>query len=197
VHLAESVEEVEFLRTGEGPWRQLLEDFGVWNPLWVAPGVSPVQYLADHGFLGSRVMAVHGVQMSAADLARLAAHRATLVTCPRSNEYTGAGTPPVEQFYASGVAVAVGTDSLASTPDLNVFSELAALRAIAPRVPASLLIESATLQGARALGVDADYGAIEPGRMARLVAVAVPRDVVDVEEYLVSGIQPEQITWLP
>jgi cytosine/adenosine deaminase-related metal-dependent hydrolase len=196
VHLSESAEEVEFLLTGEGPWRQLLEDVGAWNPTWVAPGVSPVQYLAEHAFLGSRVMAVHGVQMTAADLARLAAHHTTLVTCPRSNEFTGAGTPPIEQFYRSGVAVAVGTDSLASTPDLNLFSELAAMRALAPAVPAAMLIESATKQGARALGLEVDYGTIEAGKRARLVAVTVPRDVVDVEEYLVSGIEPEQIRWI-
>jgi cytosine/adenosine deaminase-related metal-dependent hydrolase len=196
VHLSESAEEVEFIRTGEGLWRRLLEDFGAWNPEWTAPGVSPVQYLAEQSFLGPRVMAVHGVQMTAADLARLAAHHTTLVTCPRSNEYTAAGTPPIEQFYSSGVAVAVGTDSLASAPDLNLFAELAALRALAPVVPASTLLESATRQGARALGLDADYGTIEPGKTARLVAVTVPRDVGDVEEYLVSGIDPRQIRWV-
>jgi cytosine/adenosine deaminase-related metal-dependent hydrolase len=196
VHLAESAEEVEFIRTGEGPWRQLLEDFGAWNPAWVAPGASAVTYLADHGFLGPRVMAVHGVQMTAGDLARLVAHQTILVTCPRSNAYTGAGTPPIEQFYRSGVAVAVGTDSLASTPDLNLFSELAAMRALAPAVPASRLLESATRQGARALGLDGQYGTIEPGKSARLVAVTVPADVVDVEEYLVSGIHPGQIRWI-
>ena len=67
------------------------------------------------------------------------------MTCPRSNAYTGAGTPPITWFYASGVSVAVGTDSLASTPDLNVFAELAAMRVIAPTVPASHLLESARL----------------------------------------------------
>jgi len=196
VHLSESVEEVEFIRTGEGPWRRLLEDFGVWNSSWVVPGCSPVQYLDDQGFLGRRLIAVHGVQMTRADLARLAAHQATLVTCPRSNAFTGAGTPPIEQFYRSGVAVAVGTDSLASTPDLNLFSELAAMRALAPAVPAAMLIESATKAGASALGLDVDYGTIAAGKRSRLIAVAVPPGVVDVEEYLVSGIDPGQIRWI-
>ena len=141
-------------------------------------------------------MAVHGVQMTREDLARLAAHDVTLVTCPRSNAYTGAGTPPIEQFYRSGVAVAVGTDSLASTPDLNVFAELAAMRALAPAVPASMLLESATRQGARALGLGIEYGTIEPGKAARLVAVSIPRSVMDVEEYLVSGIEPDEIRWI-
>ena len=75
--------------------------------------------------------------MTTADLDRLAARGATLVTCPRSNGHTGAGAPPIEEFYTSGVRVAVGTDSLASAPDLNVFAELATMRALAPSVPAA------------------------------------------------------------
>jgi cytosine/adenosine deaminase-related metal-dependent hydrolase len=196
VHLSESEEEVRFVQSGDGPWRELLEELGAWSPDWIAPGVSPVQYLDECGFLAPRVLAVHGVRMTADDRARLAARDVTLVTCPRSNAHTGAGAPPLEAFYASGVRVAIGTDSLASAPDLNVFAELATMRALAPSVPASALLDSATRQGARALGFDAEYGTIEPGKRAGLIAVSTPADVDDVEEYLVSGIQPGQIQWL-
>jgi cytosine/adenosine deaminase-related metal-dependent hydrolase len=196
VHLAESAEESLFVRTGEGPWRVLLDEVGVWNPSWTPSGVGPVEYLDQQRFLGKGVLAVHGVQMSSADLARLAAHGATLVTCPRSNQFTGAGRPPIDAFYQSGVDVAVGTDSLASTPDLNVFTELAAMRALASSVPASRLLDSATRAGARALGFAADYGTIDVGKRARLLAVDIPPRVDDVEEYLVSGIHPEQVRWI-
>jgi cytosine/adenosine deaminase-related metal-dependent hydrolase len=196
VHLAESAEEIEFIRSATGPWRELLEELGAWDPAWTAPGVSPVQYLDESGFLSGRVIAVHGVHMTPADLELLAARGTTVVTCPRSNEYTRAGRPPIEAFYNSGVRVAVGTDSLASTPDLNVFAELAAMRRIAPAVPASLLLDSATRQGARALAFDGEYGTIEPGKRARLLAVDVPSIIEDVEEYLVSGIHPEQVRWI-
>jgi cytosine/adenosine deaminase-related metal-dependent hydrolase len=196
VHLSESTEELEFIRTGLGPWRELLEELGAWDSDWIPPGTTPVQYLESWGFLGPRVLAVHGVQMTAADLSRLAALGATLVTCPRSNSHTGAGTPPIEKFYSSGVSVAVGTDSLASTPDLNLFSELAEMRVLAPSVPARRLLDSATCQGARALAFDADYGTIEPGKCARLLAVDIPSTIDDVEEYLVSGIHAEQVRWI-
>jgi cytosine/adenosine deaminase-related metal-dependent hydrolase len=196
VHLSEGAEEIEFLATGSGPWRAFLEDIGSWDPSWVPPGVSPVQFLDRAGFFDSHVLAVHGVQMTAADLARLAERGTTLVTCPRSNGHTGAGAPPIAEFYASGVRVAVGTDSLASTPDLNVFAELATMRALAPSVPAALLLESATRQGAVALGFDADYGTLEPGKRARLLGVRIPAHVSDVEEYLVTGIGPDQLFWV-
>ena len=196
VHLSESTEEVEFIRTGSGAWRTFLDEMNAWDPSWVVPGVSPVQFLDECGFLDARLLAVHGVQMSPADLARLEARGVTLVTCPRSNGHTGAGAPPLEDFYASGVRIAVGTDSLASAPDLNVFAELATMRALAPSVPATALLESATWQGARALGFAPDLGTIEPGKRARLIAVAIPPGTADVEEYLVSGVQPDQITWL-
>lgn len=197
VHLSESPEETEFIKHGSGPWRVMLEELGSWDPTWMVPGGSPVEYLEACRFLDDRVLAVHGVQMLPADLARLAVHGTTLVTCPRSNQLTGAGTPPIAEFYRSGVHVAVGTDSLASTPDLNVFSEMAEMRALAPAVPASAILDSATRQGARALGFDADLGTIEPGRRARLIAVTVPPGTSDVEEYLVSGISRERIRWLP
>lgn len=196
VHVAESREEVELLETGGGSWHLLLAALNAWDPHWQPPGCGPVEYLDRLGFWDQRVLAVHGVQLEASDLDRLAERGATLVTCPRSNQFTGVGHPPVAAFYGSGVAVAVGTDSLASAPDLNLFSELALLRQLAPEVAASRLLDSATRIGARALGFGDELGTIEPGKRADLIAVAIPPECVDVEEYLVSGIKPDQVRWL-
>jgi cytosine/adenosine deaminase-related metal-dependent hydrolase len=196
VHLGESEEELEFVRHGAGPWRDLLDEIGTWNDEWRPHGGSPVEYLADLGFLDSRVLAVHGVQFTGDDLARLRSLGTTVVSCPRSNRHVGVGSPPLEAFYAMGVSVAFGTDSLASVTDLNLFNELAEARRIAPRVPASHLLESATLCGAQALGFGAEFGTIEPGKRAALIAVRVPPGVNDVEEFLVSGIEPDAIAWL-
>jgi cytosine/adenosine deaminase-related metal-dependent hydrolase len=196
VHLGESPEEVELLKKGTGPWRSLLEEIGVWNEAWEVPACSPVEYLADLGFLQNSVLAVHGVQLEGNDLSRLRALGVTVVSCPRSNRYVGVGSPPLEAFYAMDLDVALGTDSLASVEDLNMFSELAEARRIAPRVPARALLRSATLTGATALGFGDDYGSIEPGKRAALVAVRVPAGVNDVEEYLVSGAEPVRLSWL-
>ena len=83
-------------------------------------------------------------------------------------------TRPSSRFYDAGVTVAVGTDSLASNDDLNMFAELAALRRLAPEVRASSLLWSATRGGARALGFDAEAGTIEPGSGTGLIAVDLP-----------------------
>ncbi len=196
VHLGENPEELELLRAGSGPIRKVLEDLGRWPADWRPPGCSPVQYLRDLGFLDRRTLVVHGVQFSGEDLASLAAIGATLVSCPRSNVHVGVGSPPLEAFYAMDVEVAFGTDSLASAPDLNMFAELAEARRIAPRVPARRLLESATLVGARALGMDTEYGSLETGKRPAAIVVRLPAAVVDVEEYLVSGVTPDAITWL-
>jgi aminodeoxyfutalosine deaminase len=192
VHLGESVEEVEFLEMGTGPWRGMLEAIGVWRDDWAIPACDPLSYLDRHGLIDARTLVVHGVQFNDAALARLAQIGATLVACPRSNQWVGVGFPPIARFYASGVAVAVGTDSLASVEDLNLFSELKAMRLLAPAVPASKLLESATLVGAKALGLD-DLGSLTPGKRAEMIAVQLPGGVDDVEEFLLSGIAADQI----
>ena len=196
VHLGESAEEVELLEKGSGPWRSMLELIGLWRDDWAIPACDPVAYLERHGVIDSRTLVVHGVQFSDAALDRLAAIGATLVTCPRSNQWVGVGYPPIERFYKSGVNVAVGTDSLASVEDLNLFSELKTMRWLAPNVPARKMLESATLVGARALGLDHALGSLTPGKRADMIAVALPEVVDDVEEYLLSGIQPSRIAWV-
>ncbi len=195
VHVGESAEELALLRDGTGEWARLLRELGVWRDDWTPPAMGPVHYLDRLGFWRRHVLAVHSVQLTDEELELLRAREATLVTCPRSNVWVGVGDPPIARFYASGVDVAVGTDSLASVEDLNLFSELKAMRRLAPGVPAGRFIESATLTGARALGVEAEHGSLTPGKRADIVAVSMPSPVDDVEEWLVSGIERERISW--
>jgi len=196
VHLGESSEEVAMLADGSGPWPALLRSIGAWREDWIPPGCGPLEYLDGLGVLDARTLVVHGVQLDDRALARLAVIGATLVTCPRSNEWVGVGAPPVGRFYAAGLRVALGTDSLASTSDLNLFAELAALRTLAPSVPARRLIETATRTGAEALGFGDTHGTLDPGKSDAIIAVTLPPAIADVEEYLLTGIAPTQIRWL-
>jgi cytosine/adenosine deaminase-related metal-dependent hydrolase len=193
IHLAESPEEIEFLRTGGGPIRRTLERLGVWTGSWRVPATDPVSYVAAHGYLRAGTLVVHGVHLTDDGVERLAKAGAVLVTCPRSNEWVGAGLPRLAHFYAAGLPVAIGTDSLASAPSLSVFDELAEARRIAPDVAAAALLESATRIGARALGRGRELGTLRAGKRAAMIAVAVPAGATDVEEYLVSGVPPEDV----
>lgn len=192
VHVAESAEEIEFLHTGGGPMRQMLETLGVWSGSWEAPRCGPVEYLKRVGYLQPGTLLVHGIHLTASELDLARDADAVIVTCPRSNVWVGGGVPPVQRFYGAGVPVAIGTDSLASTDTLNMFDELAALRRLAPEVDAARLLDSATRVGAEALGFGQHYGAISAGRRAMFASVAVPPGLgsraEDVEEYLVSGV---------
>jgi cytosine/adenosine deaminase-related metal-dependent hydrolase len=209
VHLGESQSEVDFLRDGSGPWPGILRWVGSERPGWAPPGLSPVAYLDELRMLDARPLVVHAVQLPDADLRRLAEIGCTVVTCPRSNQWVGVGMPPIARFYAAGLEVAVGTDSLASVGDVNLFSELATMRWLAPSVPARALLASATRVGAEALGLGAELGTIEVGKRAELIAVTTPDaaglpsgrgstsdGAFDVEEYLVNGIHPRQIAWV-
>ena len=151
IHLGESAQEIEFLRDGTGEWRALLESARRVEPVVGGAGLRP----------GGVSRSPRDGQRAPARRPRRAVHRRgavapggararRVVTCPRSNRWTGAGEPPVDRFYASGVRVAVGTDSLASVDDLNLFAELAEVRRLAPGVPAARILESATLAGRRA-----------------------------------------------
>jgi aminodeoxyfutalosine deaminase len=196
VHLGESPEEVELLQSGSGAWRGILEFLGLWRNDWAIPGCDPVAYLDRRQLLDRNTLIVHGVQLDDAALGRLAEIGATLVTCPRSNKWVGVGYPPIDRFYKSGVKVAVGTDSLASVEDLNLFSELKTIRDLAPGVPARAILESATAVGAQGLGLGGELGSLTPGKRAEMIAVALPAQVEDVEEFLLSGITASQIQWV-
>jgi cytosine/adenosine deaminase-related metal-dependent hydrolase len=195
IHLAESSAELEFLETGGGPWKTVLESVGAWNPRWPVPRCGPVEYLRRLGLLNDRLLAVHCVHLSKAELSSLASAGATIVTCPRSNDWTGAGVPPIRSFYDSGARVTIGTDSLASAGSLSMFDEMAAVRRVTPAVSARRILRSATLDGAAALGFD-DFGSIEPGKRAALLSVRVPGQTDDVEEYLVGGVPAADVAWL-
>lgn len=193
VHVAESAEEIEFLRTGRGPIRGMLEALGVWIDDWKVPECDPVEYLDRLGYLQRGTLVVHGVHLTDDALERLHRAGAVVVTCPRSNLWVGGGPPRLSHFYSAKVSVAVGTDSLASAPTLNLFDELREMRRLAPEIAAGTLLESATRVGADALGFGEKYGTLAVGKRAALVAVRLPAGVTDVEEHLVTSVRAADI----
>ena len=183
IHVAESEDEVRLLRDGTGRFAEFLRERGVWDDAWKAPGLTPVEHLDRLGLLTPRTLAVHGVHLVQADFAKLQSRGTTVVTCPRSNRSLGVGVAPVPKLLGSGIPVAIGTDSRASCPDLDLFAEIQALREDHPSLAPAAALRMATLNGARALGLGAELGTIEKGRLDALVVVpleGVPRGILEV-----------------
>ena len=166
IHVAESKAEVELLRDGSGPLVELYRERDFWDPQWQPPAATPVGHLHRLGFFSPRTLAVHCVHLDGQDHSLLQAGRATVVTCPRSNRWLGVGIAPIPRLLKEGVPVALGTDSLASNEDLDLFAEMAALRESHPALAPAAILRMATLNGARALGIEDRLGSIEAGKLA-------------------------------
>lgn len=141
-------------------------------------GIDPLRRLHRLGVTGPGFVAVHGTHLEQADMALLATQGCHVVHCPASNLKLANGIAPVAELLRRGINVALGSDGAASNNRLDVFGEarLAALLAKgasgdATAIPAADALRMATLNGARALGLDRDIGSLEPGKLADLVAV--------------------------
>jgi 5-methylthioadenosine/S-adenosylhomocysteine deaminase len=141
---------------------------------------TPVAYLESLGFFGPRTLAAHGVHVTPEDIALLARRHVGVSHNPESNMKLASGTAPVEAMRAAGVVVGLGTDGAASNNDLDMFE---AMRQAAflhklisgdPRaIPAPIAIEMATIDGARAMGMDREIGSLEPGKRADVIVVSM------------------------
>jgi len=145
-----------------------------------AHGLSPVGWLDSLGVLGGRTLAAHAVWISPADIATLAARHVGVAHNPESNMKLASGAAPITDLRAAGVAVGLGTDGAASNNDLDMFevmrqaSFLQKLRTRDPRaISAREAVEMATIDGARALGLDPLIGSLEPGKRADLITVSM------------------------
>ena len=187
IHVAESEAETILLRDGDGPLAALFDERGFRDADWRAPGRTPVEQLHRAGALFSRTLAVHCVRVGATDRALLSAAGVTVVACPRSNERLGVGQPPLAELLRDGVRVALGTDSLASAPDIDLFAEMAALRRLHTGISSEAVVRMATLEGARALGLADRLGSIQPGHLARLVAVPLSQPDTDPLDAVCAG----------
>jgi 5-methylthioadenosine/S-adenosylhomocysteine deaminase len=168
-------------------------------------GVRPLARLERLGLLGPSLISVHSVHLTAAEIALLARHRASVAHCPSSNLKLASGMAPVAQLLEAGVNVALGTDGAASNNRLDMFQEMRTAALLAKAVagnaeamPAHAALRAATLGGAIALGAEARIGSIVPGKAADLAAVALDdvslQPVYDVVSHLVYACAREHVT---
>ncbi|MCS7236799.1 MAG: amidohydrolase family protein [Thermoguttaceae bacterium] len=172
-HLAESSEEIELLQTESGPLRELLEKRGLWSAN-LTGGLTAGDYLR---LLAKtpRVLIIHGNLLSEGDVDFLATQEHMfIVHCPRSFSHFGWGRFPLAELLARGVRLAIGTDSRASTPDLNLMAELCHVFQKYPEVPPAKLVALVTIEPAEALGIGDQVGTLTPGKAADLVVYPLP-----------------------
>jgi len=193
MHLAESPDEVAFLHDGTGAIADFLrtaEPDGSPRETYRAGGygIGPVEHVAAHGLFrtGHPTLIIHGTQLTDTEIATLRDEGAAVVLCPRSNELLRCGAAPVAALLASGVTLAIGTDSLGSNEDLDLFNELRALASLAraqgvtdEAALARRLLALATIEGARALALDAEVGSLTPGKLADLAILDLPAALDD------------------
>ncbi len=170
-----------------------------------ATGVTPLARLDALGATGPAFVAVHAVHVTPADIAMLAAQGSSVVHCPASNMKLASGIAPVQALLDAGVNVALGTDGSASNNRLDLFAEMRLASLLskvatgdAASVPAAQALRMATLDGARALGLDAVTGSLEPGKLADMVAVDLDSvstaPVFDPVSHLVHAAGRECVT---
>jgi len=189
MHLAESREELELLDANLGPLVDLLHSLSAWHPHVLSRGSRPLDYLRELA-TAHHALVIHGNYLAADEIEFLAAQRErlSLVYCPRTHAYFGHEPYPLAQMLAAGVRVAVGTDSRASNPDLNLFEELRHIVQHHPSVAPADILRMGTLSGAEALGLADQFGSITPGKSARLAAVPLADSSASPYECLFTSV---------
>jgi 5-methylthioadenosine/S-adenosylhomocysteine deaminase len=170
--------------------KQLCDDFGLLFQVhaaetrWEADhvrsltGASPLAYLERTGVLDEHTLLAHAVWVDDADIAIIAGRRASVSHNPESNLKLASGVAPVPRMLAAGICIGIGTDGCASNNDMDLFYAMdltAKLQKAVHRDPTVLSAETAvrmaTIDGARALGLDRQIGSLEPGKAADLILV--------------------------
>jgi len=184
-HLAGSREEYNFVKYGSSPFAvDYRDEYEMGELGWLPTGVSPVRYVMQWDLLDvPDLLAVHCTQVDDADIEVLANHNVAIAYCPRCNAKLGMGMAPLSKFLEKGIRVGIGTDSPASNNTVDIFDEmrigLLLQRAAEGREDffiARTFVKMATLDAARALGIDDKVGSLEPGKQADIIAVDMSHD---------------------
>lgn len=170
-----------------------------------ATGQRPLARLAALDLLQPNLMAVHMTQLLDSEIEALAQSGVTVVHCPESNLKLASGFCPVHKLIQAGVNVALGTDGAASNNDLDMLGEMRTAALLAKGVaqdatalPAAAALRMATLNGARALGLEDRIGSLAPGKSADLAAIdlssAATQPVYDPISHIVYATGRDQVT---
>jgi cytosine/adenosine deaminase-related metal-dependent hydrolase len=193
IHIAEHPAELFLLGDRSGPFVEFLTELGVYDAgglieHWEAL-LETFRGLPNAAFIHANYL---GLLASPASI-----HAALRVVCPRTRAAFGFGGGPVRELGQPGVRLALGTDSLASNPDLDILAEARFLHRQHPEVAGAGLLRLATLAGAEALGWEHETGSLTPGKSADLVVLPLPgEDSADPHRLVLESAEPVQrVLW--
>jgi cytosine/adenosine deaminase-related metal-dependent hydrolase len=189
-HIAETPDELRLLLSRDGPFADFLSELGVLN--W--PGIGDLARTLVRTRSNRRSLLVHCNYLPADLWRHLDRARHSVAYCPRTHAAFGHSPHPFRDFLARGVRVCLGTDSLASNPDLDILAEARFVHAKYPDFPGEQLLKMVTLSGAEALGWADECGSLEPGKSADLVAVPLPDADGDPHELLFADTPGDRRT---
>lgn len=177
IHAAESKEEINFMRFGKGFLAGVYAKLGL---TWETPKVASIEYLEQTGILQAQPLLAHCVYVNERDIGIIKESDSRIAHCPKSNAKFGHGVAQLEEFLDCNLRVGFGSDSVASnnTCDILEESRFAALFARARDskkkfLGAPEIIETATLGGARAIGLESEIGTLEPGKQADVIVISL------------------------
>ncbi len=195
MHLAESPEELQLLASRQGGFRDFLEERGLWSSAEFLSGVEEYLEALDRS---PRALVVHGNYLNSDQIAWLGQRRQrmSVVYCPRTHAYFAHPEYPLAEFLRAGATVALGTDSRASTPDLDLFADMQFVAARFPQLAPREILRLGTLAGAEALGRQQQFGSLTPGKRAWLLAVELPTDGTnDPESAILASSAVQRRPW--
>lgn len=177
VHAAESVQEKSLLETGTGFFADVYKNYGF---EWKSPNCSPIEYLDNIGVLKAKPLLAHCINVSDSDIDLIEKSDSRIAHCPKSNAKFGHGIAPLEKFLDAKIAVGFGSDSVASNNICDILEEarfaalLARTKSDKKRfLSAQEIIETATLGGAKSLGLDGEIGTIEAEKQADICVLSL------------------------
>lgn len=176
MHAAESHAEDLFVREGRGIFAEGLAKREI---EWNAPRLSPIQYLKQRGVLEVAPLLAHCVRVDGADIETLKLSRVKVAHCPKSNAKLGHGIAPFAKFLEAGVAVGLGSDSVASNNTCDLLEEARFAVLLSRATSSDTLITAAdalavaALGGARCLDLEGEIGQLQEGSAADLVALSL------------------------
>lgn len=172
IHMCECPEEMALLVTRSGPYAAMYEQRGIQWPLYQP---TPVQALNRRGFFNHEPTLIHGVHLEESDMETLQQYQTPLVHCPRSNEALNCGHADTDLWNRYHLPWALGTDSAASSGDLDMWAEMRAALLANPLLSTDELFEAATGAGAAAIHLPEPGGRLVEGHIASMCAVDLDR----------------------